>query len=106
MADNTNETMEKANEIIEKEEKVGFFTKIGNGVKSGAKKVKTKMSEHPIATAVGGAIFGSAATIGGALLLNKALNKDRGDGDLEGADIPDDGIADVENVEDDTNVDI
>ena len=106
MADNTNETMEKANEIIEKEEKLGFFTKIGNGIKSGAKKVKTKMSEHPIATAVGGAVFGSAATIGGALLLNKALNKDNGDEDLEGTGIPEDGIADVENVEDDTNVDI
>ena len=106
MADNTNETMEKANEIIEKEEKIGFFTKVKNGAKSRAKKVKTKMSEHPIATAVGGAIFGSAATIGGALLLNKALNKDRGDEDLEVTDIPEDGIADVENVEDDTNVDI
>ena len=106
MADNTNETMKKANEIIEKEEKVGFFTKIGNGVKSGAKKVKTKMSEHPIATAVGGAIFGSAATIGGALLLNKALNKDKSDDDLEGTDISDDDLTNVENVEDDTNVDI
>lgn len=106
MADNTNETMEKANEIIEKEEKVGFFTKIGNGIKSGAKKVKTTMSEHPVATFITGTVVGAATTVATAVAVNKALNKDNGDEDLEGTDIPEDGIADVENVEDDTNVDI
>lgn len=105
MADNTNETMEKANEIIEKEEKVGFFTKVGNGVKSGVKKVKTTMSEHPVATFITGTVVGAATTVVTAVAVNKALNKDSNE-DLEGADIPEDDIADVENVEDDTNVDV
>ena len=106
MADNTNETMEKANEIIEKEEKVGFFTKIGNGVKSGAKKVKTTMSEHPVATFITGTVVGAATTVAAAVGVNKLLNKDNGDEDFEGTCIPEDDIANVENVEDDTNVDI
>jgi hypothetical protein len=92
-------------EIIEKEEKVGFFTKIGNGVKSGAKKVKTTMSEHPVATFITGTVVGAATTVATAVAVNKALNKDNNE-DLEGTDISNDDLADVENVEDDTNVDI
>ena len=63
------------------------------------------MSEHPVATFITGTVVGAATTVVAAVGVNKLLNKD-GDEDLEGTDIPEDGIANVENVEDDTNVDI
>ena len=103
MADNTNETMEKANEIIEKEEKVGFFTKVGNGVKSGVKKVKTTMSEHPVATFITGTVVGAATTVAAAVGVNKLLNKNSDDESCEETDIP---LDDVESEGVDVNSDI
>ena len=106
MADNTNEVVEKAEQIIEKEEKIGLGKKIVNGVKSGAKKVKTTMSEHPVATFITGTVVGAATTVAAAVGVNKLLNKDNVD-NLDETDISDDNLESINNdVEDDTNVDI
>ena len=106
MENNTNEVVEKAEQIIEKEEKVGLGKKIVNGVKSGAKKVKTTMSEHPVATFITGTVVGAATTVVAAVGVNKLLNKDNVD-DLEETDISDDDLESINNdVDDINNVDI
>lgn len=106
MENNTNEVVEKAEQIIEKEEKIGLGKKIVNGVKSGAKKVKTTMSEHPVATLVTGTVIGSAGTVLAAVGLNKLLNKDKVD-DLDETDVSDDDLESINNdVDDINNVDI
>lgn len=106
MADNTNETMVKATEIIEKEEKVSLGKKIVNGAKSVGKKVKTTMSEHPIATFVAGTVAGVAGTVAAGVAVNKIANRNSNVDDYDESDISDDDLNNIENVEDDTNVDI
>lgn len=101
-----NETVQKADTIIEKNEKISVFTKIGNGIKSGANKVKDFASKHPVATFITGTVIGSAATIGTAAIVNHALQKGEADDDYEDADILDDDDIDASVDVDDINVDV
>lgn len=80
------EVMEKAENIIEENEKEGFFKKVGNKIQSGANKVKGFAQKHPVATFITGTVVGSAATIGTAVAVNKVMNRDRDDF-VEDADI-------------------
>jgi hypothetical protein len=100
--DNT-EVEQKATEIIEKEEKVSIFKKAGDGLKKGAKKVKTTMSEHPVATFITGTVVGAATTVAAAVGVNKLLNKNSDDESCEETDIP---LDDVESEGVDVNSDI
>lgn len=100
--DNT-EVEQKATEIIAKEEKVSIFKKAGDGLKNGAKKVKTTMSEHPVATFITGTVVGAATTVVAAVGVNKLLNKNSDDESYEETDIP---LDDVESEGVDVNSDI
>ena len=100
--DNT-EVEQKATEIIEKEEKVSIFKKAGDGLKNGVKKVKTTMSEHPVATFITGTVVGAATTVAAAVGVNKLLNKNSDDESCEETDIP---LDDVESEGVDVNSDI
>jgi hypothetical protein len=103
--DNT-EVEQKATEIIEKEEKVSIFKKAGDGLKKVGKKVKTTMSEHPIATFVTGTVAGVAGTVVTAVAVNKVLNKNSDDESYEETDIPlDDVESEGVDVNDDISVD-
>ena len=101
--DNT-EVEQKATEIIEKEEKVSIFKKAGDGLKKVGKKVKTTMSEHPIATFVTGTVAGVAGTVAAGVVAKKIIDKNSADYDgYEETDIP---LDDVESEGVDVNSDI
>ena len=95
-----NEVEQKAQLIIEKEEKVSIFKKAGDGIKSGAKKVTDFASKHPVATFITGTVVGSAATVGGAVLVNKALQRNDDDAGFDDeVDISDDDVSPTDDVD-------
>ena len=104
--DNTNEVEQKANEIIQKEEKTSIFQKVGEKLDAFGKKVKTTMSEHPIATFVTGTVAGVAGTVAAGVVAKKIIDKHSEDDSYEDADIPlDDVESEGVDVNDDISVD-
>ena len=103
--DNT-EVEQKATEIIEKEEKVSIFKKAGEKLDAFGKKVKTTMSEHPIATFFTGTVAGVAGTVAAGVVAKKIIDKHSEDDSYEDADIPSDDVeSEGVDVNDDISVD-
>lgn len=67
--------LEKADQIVEKNEKISVFKKAGDGIKKAKNKVVDTMRRHPVATLVTGAVAGSVGTVATAATVNHFVKK-------------------------------